>query len=169
MIIWGGVIIFAYSFLAAMAIGVVTFFTEDNHFIYAGERINPFLDEHGMAMVKLSATYGLLYFFTYIGCTFLFSKGRIHPWIHTALITLTTAFIVTVSYPTLINSLYSDLTVTQKGALFLVLTIFLTAFKRRRRVADTYASNPLHNILIGLTPFLSSKGKKSLKNLPTNF
>ncbi|MBS4208736.1 hypothetical protein [Bacillus sp. FJAT-50079] len=169
-IIFIGVFIFSLSFLACIGIGLAAFFLEENLFVYAGERINPFDTDHSPAVIKLSATYAILYFFAYIACILLYSRVRVHQWFVTALATITATFIVVLIYPMIIHSLFSDLTVSIKGALFLVITIFLTILgHRRKQDEDTNVNTPILNVLSQLIPFLPKRKKSVNNNRPQSF
>lgn len=158
MLFLGGVIIISASFLASIVIGMATFLVEENLFVYAGERINPFDATHSTAMIKLSVTYGLLNFFAYIGCTLLVSRFRLPWWSRTTLAGMATAIIIILIYPALIHLLFSDLTVTVKGTLFLLVTIllFVLGHRKKERRKNSYTNRSL----LKRIPSLANKRRK---------
>lgn len=125
-------IITAYSFLACIVILFIILFVEETHFFYLGEPLNPIL--HPFEIMKLSITYGLLYFMVNSLCSLFYSWLRFNVWMTKILIFITTTLTMMISYPLLIRSLFPDLTTTITATFYLVgiISIFYLVNQIRR-------------------------------------
>ena len=130
LIAWTGLMIFAYSFLAVMVIGVDMFMLPETNFFYNGEPLNLLRQEDELAIVKLAGTFGVFYLVSYLGCAFLYGFFKLNVWIVNALIFITNSLLVVYVYPITVHAIFPEAYVTTKGGMLLITVLVVILIKQ---------------------------------------
>lgn len=155
MTIYGGIIIFSYSFLAFIYIFIIAYFSPENYYFVGGEPLVPLESE--MALLKLAVSYGILYFAIYIGSSLIYSSFRLNVWVYKALVFLTATITVIFGYPVIVHLIFPEITVKPMGAVLLIgiiLMIMLKQFIRKEHREYNRYSHPVFYVIYRLIPWL---------------
>lgn len=130
LIVWSGLMIFAYSFLGVIVIGIDMVNLSENNFLYAGESLNLLRQEDELSIVKFAGTFGVFYLVSYVACTILYDLLKVNVWVTKVLVFITTSLLVVFVYPITIRAIFPEAYVSTKGGLLLVTVVVLIFVKQ---------------------------------------
>ncbi len=151
-------LIFTYSFLAAIVLGIDLFASSENNFFYAGEPVNLLVQDNA-TIIKFVLTFGVFYLVSYVGCSILYSFIKLNVWVYKALVFSTTSLLVVYVYPVVMHTIFPESYVTTKGGMLLIAVIVLIivkqAIRREAREMERY-HNPIRYFSERIVPWIKT-------------
>jgi len=158
LLLYGVLIIFSVSFLAALYISLISLFVTEPHFFAEGKRLDVLLGDpiDMLALVPFSIMYGILYFVSYMGAGLFLAPFKLNVWVYNGLTYFITISATIFGYPLLIHTFFPTLQVTYLGVTFLLACIFTIMIKQfiRKEYRAYQRSRPIYYIIYRLIPWI---------------